>query len=679
MASIAQQFAMSAYKRKFEEVAEPIIERAIASGMDHNETAKQVVGLLSSIPGFRLGTHILFNKGGELLTKQADDLWSGDKRPFVIALRQVLKMAGPSLVAGTDATADVLERIAHKSIDGVVSSDLKPTADRKAQLDAGVFLWLEKFPTRVLVPARNADGSIRFDGQNVPILLDAEAMTARHASEYTQTTTRQVRQGNTNRPVTDQPKKPNIIGPFALHDAVQMIGYKHFSEEDAKTIKRLLAPKPGEYDIWGPKVWRVLRGYNLALARRLRESGGSDPLAHEESEGLVQTLVKAKPSATLMRELVGEAFDARLLQGGDRDGELHPDDIDALEQVVFDMWLGGEQPGWTKVVRTLRRVRRSSALNGTSWLPTCMLVVGITSPMIAAAGVWVTLFLIAIFLYTAGLTQELSAPSASLLGHTMSPLRFVLATAIIAGWMIFFLERGALIFRSMTAMLEKIIPSWSEEGVVALTRKLRIFGFLLPTINAYLALLGRPVEARLTAVIAVGGSIAVGSMLVDARYRHKVEQAVDRMGPLMTYALVMIPLALAFIWDPSTSPGYLGVAWTMMVGFSDTLIGQLALLAIAAGVLGWILSRSQVLPDGQTAIKNPLTWVMNGVFGLVLVIILFGAMRSGMSGCSGGASVTPPAPTVTVVVPAPAPFSKAALCADPKVHPDKKKNVLHCP
>ena len=371
---------VSAVRRQVEEVLQPVLEHAISTGMDENATLRAMALATRDIPGLRVASYAAVSAAGAVLGEHADDLWPGDNRAFTRTMRAALKRLGPQLAFASDVGADALEKAVKDKVDGIVSPSTTAPADRRAELDQGVFLWPSEFPNRILVPAKADDGSIRYDGQNVPIILDPEVMTRRHAEKYTRSTTRTVGggKGQPSKQVTDPPQRPEIIGPFALRDAVQMVDMGRWDPASAEAVQRLLAPKPGHFASWGDDVWDVIRARNTTLARRSRETG-YDWLAHEESEGLAKSLAQGKVDVTVIKELIGKAFKPRIGQGGAPAGELTFEAIDELEQIVFDQWCMGEQPLHTKAIRHYRRVQRSGAICGVSPLSIMWAAAGITS------------------------------------------------------------------------------------------------------------------------------------------------------------------------------------------------------------------------------------------------------------------------------------------------------------
>ncbi len=633
MASFLEQAGEAAFKRGFEEWSEPLIEESLRNGLDENETAKRIIRSANRIPGFRLATHALAKTLGELFTKHAENLWPNDHRPSIAVLRQVLKALGPAMSATTDATTDVLERIANTEVDKVISARSVATAERKGQFDQGVFLWPDEFPGKILIPAKNPDQSIRLDAQSIPIILDPKVMERRHSERYTRSTSRSVGQGKDRKTVTDPPVRPNIIGPFALSDAVQMIDMERFAPEDAQAIRALLAPKAGYYQSWGDDLWEVYRAYNATFVRRKAETG-YDWLSQRESEGLVQTMLKSQPDVTLLRELVGKRFKSRIGQNGARPGELSLEDVDELEQVVMDMWLGGEQPREVQIVRAVRRVWRSAAFRGASPLKATLAVLSLSTVIWIPLLVCFVIFLTAAQLYVQAVLQDLHTVANTFFWGSFDGYQFALFASVASAWMLFGFEQLMKLFRTATAWIGIVFPAWTSESMTSSLRKIRIFGFVLPGLNGYLVALGVPSDYRLLVALPVGFAIAIGSMLVDAGYLEDVNNAVRRAAKPMTLVLVSVPLVLIVLFGyfagltAGSRETWSGakILWSLLTGH---WYGKLVLLALGALTIGGLLNRSEIINDGTVLVPNPARWVYKLVLLVGVVTILFSVPCSG--------------------------------------------------
>ena len=306
---------VSAVRRQVEEVLQPVLEHAISTGMDENATLRAMALATRDIPGLRVASYAAVSAAGAVLGEHADDLWPGDNRAFTRTMRAALKRLGPQLAFASDVGADALEKAVKDKVDGIVSPSTTAPADRRAELDQGVFLWPSEFPNRILVPAKADDGSIRYDGQNVPIILDPEVMTRRHAEKYTRSTTRTVGggKGQPSKQVTDPPQRPEIIGPFALRDAVQMVDMGRWDPASAEAVQRLLAPSP---DTSPPGAMTSGTSSAPATRRWLAAVGRPATIGSptRESEGLAKSLAQGKVDVTVIKELIGKAFKPRIGQ-----------------------------------------------------------------------------------------------------------------------------------------------------------------------------------------------------------------------------------------------------------------------------------------------------------------------------------------------------------------------------
>ncbi len=672
--------ATSAFKRQVEETLQPILERAIHTGMDENATLREMALATRNIPGLRVASHAAVSAAGGVLAEYADDLWPGDDRAFTRTMRAALKRLGPQLHFASEIGADALERAVKEKADGIISPATTAPADRKAELDMGVFLWPGEFPNQLLVPARNDDGTIRYDGQNVPIILDPRVMALRYQPKYTTPTTRTVSggKGQPSRQVTDPPQRPEFIGPFALRDAVQMVDMGRWDPTAAEAIQRLLAPKPGHFASWGDDVWDVIRARNATLARRSRETG-YDWLANEESEGLAKSLAQGKVDVTIIKELIGRAFKPRIGTGGAPAGELTFEAVDELEQIVFDQWAGGEQPLHTKVIRHFRRIQRSGAIRGVSPLSVMWAALGVSSilwmplvGMIMGLLLATLMFVWGIFLPAGGTTQ--------VFGLTADSAVAAFVLTFLSGWLAFAVTWTFPAFEAATACTG-LKPDWLK----SLGRRIAGLGLTVCSTMIPLAIhLGITPEYRALILAGVGFVLGMGFNLIEADLRYRVTEMMDKTAPKLNAVFGGGLVAYGFIG------GYISANPAKVKHVTDWFsgltvwhwlgLGAFALFALFVAAMLFGGSKEEGKAGTSDRALNLASMLLGGGAFLAVLFLggwlcLAGLHEIGSWFGGGSASATSPVPVQTDNGPV---FDKAALCADPLV-PVHQRNILNCP
>ncbi|MFA4845649.1 MAG: hypothetical protein WC654_03770, partial [Patescibacteria group bacterium] len=480
-------------QRAFETTTERALTAGLQAGDDDNALATRVlqsvagensalVALAKTVPGFQFAAHAVLAGVGEFLGDHADQLWPGDNRPQINALRRVLKHVGPALVGVTNATADVIE----SKVNGTISVSTVPRSNRKAALDA-VYVSSE-LPDRILIPARDAHGEIRMDG-DYPIFLDREAIQSKARWQNAhQATTRKEGSGKNSKTISVQAVKWPLIGPMTILEAFVCV--EHHVGRDVEAIKKLLTPSTGEQ--WSPETWDVIRAYNTSCAE-FERNGTFDWVDHEQGEGLVETLKEAKAKGKItareVHELVGVAFRNRIGQDGARAGRLSFDAVAELEGQAFDKWLGGEQPAYTKVVRAVQRIRRSAAQRGVSGLQVAVMIATaswiIWLPVVAC----VAFLMLAVRWYLAGL---LGSDGANLLtGH--DAMWLTIKSGVVAFAVTWFFP----VFQTATGWTRSLLPALKEDWLVDIGRRIAAFGLVICTgVTTYAIMLNVPPDVR---------------------------------------------------------------------------------------------------------------------------------------------------------------------------------------
>jgi hypothetical protein len=609
-----------ASKRLIEEKLEPILENAIRDGMDDNETLRRLALATRDIPGLRVGAHAAVSTAGAILAEHADDFWPGRTDGLTKRMRFLLKRLGPSLHFASDITADALEKAVKDRTDAVISSSTLPTAERKAELDRGVYVFIHGGTRYVVIPLRDTSGEVIFDTDGDPIPTNKVPFW--DDSAYTETITKMEGTGKDRKPVSQRPRKRKLTPLIPIQDAVKMFDTEAVPWGDVEALKaefRKMAAKPSYFELWGADVWDVIRAYNATLARRSRETG-HDWLRNEESEGLAESLADGKVDVTIVRELIGKAFKPRIGQNGAPAGEFTFEAIDELEQVVFDLWAGGEQPRLTKIVRHARRLWRAGAIQGLNPWGVMVTVAGITGVIWMPIVGMVLCLLVAVLLFVQGVFTPI-AGTVPFLGVAYDSKTVSMASVVLAGWIAFVVTWFFPIFQTATAWVQTLSSTIKEDWLVSLGRRIVAFGLLFCSgIEFYAIALNVAPIWRVVLLAVAGVGIAVSMGLVEAGYRYKAEELVDRAHKPTLILFGLIPLLLTFtVGVAQGNPAEVSSVWSRLPTFHWWHWAGLGALVLLGIILYWMLFAQS---NGETK---------KSVIGLLATALIAAAVIVGLA------------------------------------------------
>lgn len=687
---IGVNLGVAAVWRQVEEVLQPVLERAITTGMDENATLRAMALATRDIPGLRVAAHAAVSASGAVLGEYADAFWPGDDRALTRTMRATLKRLGPQLHFASDIGADALERAVKEKADGIVSPATTASADRNAELDQGVFLWPSepRFRNRILVPVHNPDGSIRFYdfSRDLPFIRDSEVMEEMTKPEYNQSTTRTVRagKGQPSRQVTDPPRRPNIIGPFAIRDAAQMVDMGRWDPAAAEAIQRLLAPKPPPFAMLSAQTKAVLLAYNAGIAARSQQTG-FDWLDKEETEGVVESAKKTLTTERVSEwdTFVGEAFYDRIRTGVSASGVpiqiLALADCAEVEQ-VFDHWLGGEQTKSVKAMRVARRLQRHGAMRGVSPLSVMWAVAGITSPIWMPIIGFVLCLLVAVLLFVQGVFTPITGGTVPFLGTAYDSKAVAMGSVFLSGWLAFAVTWAFPAYEAATAWL-----GLKPDSLKSLGRRIVAFGLLFCSgIEFYAVALNATPIWRMVILAAAGVGIAVAMGLTEAGDRYMAEEMVRKAARPTILVFAIIPILLTFTVGVAQSnpvqtlkvgTWFAALTAWHWIGFGALVVFALLLVSILFG------KSKAVTGESDRAMTFASVLLVTGAIIAVLVLggwLLLASLHEIGSWFGGSASAT----TTTTVVTQPEDngpwFDSSEMCADPITVHDQQQ-ILKCP
>lgn len=536
--------------------SEQAINAGIVAGEDQNAITKRVwralfgdgsklVEAAKKIPGLKYAPHLILTTAAEVLSRSADKFLPGDQRPMVRMVRLALKVSAPALIGIGEAATDVIERQINTTVDRTVSPAGAAAPDRNKTVDLIAVIEHPLFgaPHPFFPVARDEQGNVRKTDWGHPLVLDLTYQ--KFVTDYEQ-----------RNPHKDEKREGvGLVRLYTVAEWAQMIQTSDVQVEAAKLeeIKRLFAPaKAGE---WSDKTWDVIRASMRSSARFQRESK-LDWLDHEESEGLIQSLLKGKPDPKIVNELLGEGFHSRIGQGAP-EGEFSFDVLVEIEAQAMDKWLGGEQPLYTKVVRAVRRIRRSATFHGVSWMwvvvPIAMASSVIWLPIIVGA----ILLVVALNMYMDGL----SGTDGTILLNNGDAVRLMLYS----GGLVFFVTTMFPFMQTMLSWIRHLFPRVKEDWLVDTGRKVSGFTLTLVSVTAIAIILNVPPNVREFIPLMFLGTVGVGFILISANARSEAERSAIRGAKILGVAFALFLVVGVFVWG-----SYLGNADSVEIAESTT-------------------------------------------------------------------------------------------------------------
>ncbi|MBI4437794.1 hypothetical protein HY631_02480 [Candidatus Uhrbacteria bacterium] len=497
-----------------ERMAKQALENGIAAGENENTILQRIVRAFrdpnsdlarayNAIPGASFAPHLGFVAVAEVLDRSADSFFAGDNRPLVRAVRFLMKAMAPALIGTGEAVSDVL-------LDGQITTAVTRTITQHAE----VYISPE-LPDRILIPARNADGTTRLGPDGRCIFLDRAAIHSRaqwENNEANKAKTRQEGSGK-NRKSVSVPAVPwPQLGPMSLLEALACVDPDRLMKGDVDALMKLLAPAPSGGQ-WTPATLAVIRADMRSCARFQRE-GRYDWLDHAENEGLSTTFMKARRDGTLTvsdaHELIGVAFLDRIGTDGAPAGEFSFDVAEELHQQGMDKWTPSDQPGYTKVVRALRRIHRSAVNRGVSGWHVALLV---------AAASWIIWLPAALFV-------ALSVKAARMYIHGLYGVDANEAATNVcwAAIIVFLVTCTFPVAQAFTGWLTRI-AGHDKDWLKSYGRRIAAFVIVLCDITGLAITMGIAPDSRQWIPLVLLMPVAAGFLFVEANRRYEAELA----------------------------------------------------------------------------------------------------------------------------------------------------------
>ncbi|MBI5793874.1 hypothetical protein HZA87_02180 [Candidatus Uhrbacteria bacterium] len=444
--------------------------------------------------------------------------------------------------------------------------------------------------------------------------------------------------------------------------------------------RRLASVKPEE---WSQKTFDVIRAFMRSSARFERD-GRLDWLDHEESEGLVSTLLKARPDPKLVNELVGEAFHSRIGKDGAPEGELSFDVLTELEAQAMDKWLGGEQPLYTKVVRAVRKMRRAAVFHGNGVWYVAAAFLGLTIAIWSPVVVGVILFAVAIKMYMDGL----SGSSGTTLLNDGDAVRLMLYS----GALVFLITMTFPLMQTLLSWIRHVFPRVKENWLVDTGRKIAGFTLTLISVTAIAIILNVPPNLRDFIPLMFLGALGLGFVLTVSGARYQAEEGAIKGAKILGVAFALFLCVGVFAYG-----SYLGnaqeagaIVGTTTSALSDlkSVIGSsrwLQLAGIFTGLLAMSWIRSVIeyrkVPAGTKArLRIRGAGFLTVAIAAALIAYVFDmptkiqSQRATPAPAAAETSTVTSLPTFTPV-PALEQDKKPRLCADKEISVHLRKQL----
>lgn len=635
MTGTLERIGIGKFKLAFEKLSRPLIDHAVAHGADENTTAKRILTEATRhIPDISLTGKELSQTVGEFLMKQAEHLWSGDRRAMVIAMRMILKAVGPVLAAATSVTTDLLERF----VDKVASSDLVAAEDRLAQQDFIVvvphYYGMKPF-FRVVVE----NGQAALDHRGVPRVLNTDFIqfAERWLRENPkQKITRKKARGSDGETVEISPHAPWQV--YTLQEYLQIVGSDH-SLLDAGAVEQLrdtFAPSKA----WDQKVtegtWAVFRAA-VRTQNALRRAGKRNWMDRQDFEKLIEKMFELQPPIVRLTEMVDKAYFHRIGEDPSLPCLFTEEALLELEDTL-DVFLGGEQDRFTKIVRAVREIKQRAASGSSDVSPTRFMLafVAVTSTIWAPLLGIVLLTLMSLGMAIKGITTPLGGTTNYLWFFGEFPTKVAAAWNVFAaGWLAFGITWFFPVFQAMTSWLRIFIPGLSEDWLKSLGRRIVAFGFVfIGGLEFYAIALNMTVMARLAILVVSGIGFGISMGLVEAGYEFDARKAVKVAAKPFMFLFGILPLGILFAYfgyfylDGMGSGGILTQGlnnlWQLVLEskYLQGIVLLLGVLVVGVGVR-WI---EQARIMGDVAIKERIPGarlVMVGIVALAAAYIWF--------------------------------------------------------
>ena len=633
-------------QQMFEETAEKVIQNGISAGDSENDLARHVlkatfghhsplVAAVKAIPGLRYAPNLVLGAVSEFLNEDAMNLWPTDKRPAIKALRIVLKNVAPALVGIGGATADVLEQHVDKAVGQVISPSTIGAFDRKAKLDY-VAVIPAYFGMHPFFPVRKDEttGAVELTSQGAPVVIDRQftnfAIQWIHDHPKIKTTIGGGRNGQGQTMQEISPTAPWQVYSFQewllLVDGADEIG-----SGVVESLRKQFAPPKGWDQQISEETWATFRAA-IQTRRALQCQGRRNWMDRQDFEKLVEKMLEVQPPAIRVNQLIGAAFFARIGQDGAPIGHFSETVLTEFEDTL-DIFLGGEQDRFTKMMRAACQIRRAAAKQKISWPKAVLAIASLTSliwfPILSA----VSLLLLSAMMFIQGVFTPLEG-TVSYLGTNVSAKAFALWMTFGSGWLSFVVTWIFPIFQTATSWIRSFFPRLKEDWLTSIGRKIVAFGLLICSgMEFYAVALNLSPLMRLVILASCGVGVALSMALVEAGYRYEAELAVKKSYKPLMVLFGILPLAIAYTYgvyegnaESQTGKAVIGSfsnGWDLVLS-SKTMQSILFLLGIIAlGALIRLLERARVVDGFAVKERIPGSRWMMGILTIVGLIAIW--------------------------------------------------------
>ncbi|MBI2473429.1 hypothetical protein HYV70_02660 [Candidatus Uhrbacteria bacterium] len=643
--SLAGHLTRNVIQRHFEELAERTINQGIAAGDNENTLAKRVlkatfgqdsplVTAARAIPGLNYAPNLVIAAVAEVLNEQALNLWPGDNRPAIKALRMVLKNTAPALLGIGDATADVLERRIDEAVGKVVSPSTAAPADRKGILDLVMVIPGSRFGMRPFFPVKkDAEGKIVFTEQGAPVVLDREftnfAVDWIREHPKTKITTGGGRDGRA--PTTQEiaPTAPWQVYSFQewllLVDGADEIG-----SGVVESLRKQFAPPKGWDQQISEETWATFRAA-IRTRHALQCAGRRNWMDRHDFEKVIEKMLQVQPPALRVNQMIGVAFFHRIGQEGASPGFFSEEALGEFEETL-DVFLGGEQDRLTKLIRAACHIKRAAAKQEMHPVKALLAIAGLTSVIWLPILIAVSLLLLSAMMFIQGVFTPLEG-TVSYLGMDVSAKAFALWMTFGAGWLAFVVTISFPIFQMATSWIRRFFPGMRDDWLTSIGRKIVAFGLLVCSgMEFYAVALNLSPLMRMVILASGGVGIALSMSLVEVGYRAEAERAVKNSYKPLLFLFGIVPLGIAYVYGTYEGNPQTGKA--IVDSFSDVwniiqsskMIQSIVFLlgVIVLGALVRLLERARVV-DGF-AVKERIPgsrWAMGILTIIGLIAIWF--------------------------------------------------------
>ncbi len=679
MAGIIDRIGAEMAERHVEGEFRKAIDAGIAAGDDENALTKRayrqmfgpdsaLVAAARAIPGLQYAPHLVFTIAAEVISRKALTFLPGDQRPIVRAVRLALHASAPALIGMGEAATDVIERQINTAVDRTVSPAGAAAAERNKTVD--MVAIIEHVAYGMAHPffpvARDDQGNIRMTAWGNPVVLDVAYQRFVTDYEVRNPHREETRGGGGRNQPQGPPTRVIQTSPVRLYTVAEWAQMVQATGVQVETsvldrITRLFTPvKAGE---WSPHTWEVIRAYMKSYARFQRE-GLLDWLDSEESEGLVESLLKGKPEPKFVNELLGEGYHSRIGQGAP-EGEFSLDVLVEIETQAIDKWLGGEQPLYTKVVRGLRRFRRAATLSGASPWWVGLGILGLSATVWVPALILIALLILAGKMYLMGLNMPLQGV-AMFRGSVVTAPEAATLNVLWAGVITFLVTCTFPFIQTLFGWMKFIFHD-EKDLLKSYGRRIAAFTLVMCLVTQIAIALGVPPAQRLPIPLILLGTVAVGFLYVEANHRYEAELAAVQSGKVLSIAFAIYLVLNVFLYGwVSAHPSEVAIIAQGVKGLS-TISSWFKLAMVLAGLMGlsalvsWFEYRK--VPDG-----TPARLRIRGVGPLMVGMVITIAAGFLCSGFPWGLSYQSSSAASTPVVAAPAPAPKKShtdICDQP--------------